>query len=301
MFGLKVICMMLVIAMTTSQFSFVAFAKQEEEFLEIEREIAQPLVPEIFEPQKLVLPAGVAITAVLMEELNSQRNRPGDSVILAVSEDVFILGKLCIPAGTPILGKITKSKSAKSWGRSGSIEVEIASLWMPYGLPIPLTEEYGGTDRAKTGKLIVGLLAFGLVFGGAIKGKKITLPAGTEISLFTSDNIEILDIPEAELRQQVRDWYIEQITKNFLKFSWEGKVPVREALKQETVYPEDQWNIVIVENEGFSEVRIEVALGPSKTASFTFRPFEEVPPNGWAFKPLKPEDEIAKSVMKRVR
>ena len=64
----------------------------------------------------LLLPAGTRFTAVLLEDIYSQRNRPGDEVTLAVKDDVYLDGTLVIPKGAQVIGKVTRAMPAKGWG-----------------------------------------------------------------------------------------------------------------------------------------------------------------------------------------
>lgn len=250
------------------------------------------------EKQDLILPVGTPLELVLVEKIYSQRNAVGDEVLFLLKKDIVLMGQTYLVKNTPVLGRITKVKAGKSWGRSGSLEIEIFSVAPPYGMPIQLSEEYGKSQRAKAGKTILGIAAFGILGGGAIKGKKITIDAGTELTMFTSGEGQIANIPIDEMRQLTDKWLNDKIIDNFLSFTWKHKCTVNQSITKlsYTVEPE---NIEITPVEDF-KYRIDVQLG-SQHAIFIFRPFDEVHDGGTGFKPLKGENELAEKIMKSVK
>jgi len=250
------------------------------------------------ESQDLILPAGTPLNLVLVEELYSQRNEVGDEVLFLLKDDLILMGQTYLIKGTPVLGRITKAKAGKSWGRSGSLDIEIYSITPPYGMPIPVSEEYGKSEGSKTGKTILGIAAFGIVLGGAIKGKKITIDAGKEITLFTSVEGKIANLPQDEMRRLTDEWLRKKIIANFLSFTWKGKSTVEQAIQNMT-YTLNPENIEITPVEDY-RYRLDVPLG-NEHAIFLFRPFDEVHEGGTGFKPLAPENELAKKVMQQVK
>lgn len=247
----------------------------------------------------LTVPEGTALKLILQEELYSQRNAAGDAVLFTLAEDIVLMGKTYLVAGTPVLGRLIEVKCGKSWGRSGSIQIEIASIQPPYGMPIPVIDELGATERSKTGKTIVGVMAFGIIGGGAIKGKKITIPAGTEMNLFTSKDGQVLDIPVEEMTRYVDEWFENEIKRNFLSFTWKNKSPVRTVLAG-MGYDADELEIVIEPIEDFY-YELKVHLTDNEFALFNFRPFDDVHENGTGFKPLKGTNDLGSQIMGRVK
>ena len=165
-------------------------------------------------------------------------------------------------------------------------------------MPIALEEDYGQSDRSKAGKTILGIWAFGILGGGAIKGKKITIDAGTELTLFTSTEGQIADIPLEEMRRQTDEWLEKKIIDNFLSFTWKRKCNVEQAFEKEQ-FTFDAEKIEITPLDDFF-YRIDVSVG-SQNAIFTFRPFDEVHDGGTGFKPLKPDNEVAEKIMQNVK
>lgn len=259
---------------------------------------ADEIAPPAPEKQDLILPAGTPLELVLVEEIYSQRNDVGDEILFLLKEDLVLMGQTYLVKDTPVLGRITKAKAGKSWGRSGSLEIEIFSIAPPYGMPIPLSEEYGKSQGSKTGKTILGIWAFGILGGGAIKGKKITIDAGTELTMFTSIEGKIANISLDEMRQMTDDWLRNKILDNFLSFTWKNKCTVNQSITNlsYTVEPE---NIEITPIEDY-RYRIDIQLG-SQHAIFIFRPFDEVHDGGTGFKPLEAENELAEKIMESVK
>ena len=259
--------------------------------------IASPTVSQAQEKSNLVLPPGTPLELVLIEEVYSQRNDVGDEVLFLLKEDLLLMGQTYLVKGTPVLGRVLRCKAGKSWGRSGSLEIEVFSISPPYGMPITLSEGLEKTQRSKTGKMILGLWAFGLL-GGGVKGKKITIPAGTELTLFTDVEGTIADIPMDEMRRQTDEWLEKKIINNFRKFTWKRKCNVEQAFGK-AQYTFDADSIVITPLEDFF-YRLDVPVG-SENASFIFRPFDDVHDGGTGFKPLKPDNDIAGKIMKHVK
>jgi len=54
--------------------------------------------------------------------------------MFAVKDDVIVNGRVLIVAGTPVMGRVAEAKGGRSWGRSGSLDIEAGSIVEPYGL-----------------------------------------------------------------------------------------------------------------------------------------------------------------------
>lgn len=68
-------------------------------------------------PESVKLEAGTQVKAVLMKELTSGGSNEGDEVPLMLSEDVKdAKGRILVPKGTPIMGKVTWSRSEGTLG-----------------------------------------------------------------------------------------------------------------------------------------------------------------------------------------
>ena len=253
-------------------------------------------------PPLVNLPANSPISLVMLEELYSQRNKEGDEIVFALAEDVVVLGRTYLVAGTPVLGRVVGSKAAKSWGRKGSLDIKIFALVPLYSNPIPLSGEASGTGGSNTvaaigTTVLLGISVVGLLAGGAWGGKGAVIPAGTKITVFTAQDGQVLDISADEMKSKVDEWYNKKIISSFLSYSSVGKVSVADAFSK-AGYTIDESKITFEKGESYSYT-VNVQISDSETAIFTFQPFQE--PHGAKFSTLRAENDIAAMVVKQVK
>lgn len=75
-----------------------------------------------------------AVHAVLNRDLTSARAQPGDPVEALVVEPVFDRDKnLVVPQGSTLIGKVTASRAARSFGRSGKLRFTFQQARFPEG------------------------------------------------------------------------------------------------------------------------------------------------------------------------
>ena len=254
---------------------------------------AQPLI---------TLPAGAALNLIMLEELYSQRNREGDEIVFALQDDVVVMGKTYLVAGTPVIGRVTHARAARSWGRSGSLDIEITSIMPPYGAPIPLTgssSDVGGsttvTSIATT--VLLGISVLGLLAGGSVSGHGAVIPAGTTVTVFTAGDGSIMDIPRDEMQSMIDDWYTHKVITGFLCYSPAGVKTVSAAMSS-MGYSVDESKVSIEPIDPYN-YRVTVELSATETASFAFQPFQDA--HGWKFNTLTAENQLAATILGQVR
>ncbi|MEO7994727.1 MAG: hypothetical protein ABI743_10050 [bacterium] len=246
---------------------------------------------------RITLPAGTPLNLVLLEDLYSQRNEEGDEVVFALSEDVVLLGTTYLVKGTPLLGHVTGQKAAQSWGRSGSLDVEVASIVPPYGLPIVVSDSVGDSGSNRIGKVILNYLLWGgLALPGATKGQKIELQAGMALTLFTGADGVVLDIPAADKTAMVNDWVLAKVRKNFRTFSWAKRKTVTQAFAMRGVTLTDDMIKVIDLGDYKYLVGVET---PDGLFQYEFDPFIEVHENK-SWKPLVPRNQSSELLLEDV-
>ncbi len=250
------------------------------------------------EKQNLILPAGTPLKLIMLERLYSQRSREGDEIIFALEEDVSIMGKLYLVKSTPVLGRVTKSKQAKSWGRPGSLDIEVRSIHPIYSMPIPLSGESsdrGGSDKVKAigTTLLLGVSVVGLLAGGVMSGKGAKIEAGTSIAVFSAADSEVLDISSDEMRQMVDDWYTDKVITCFLNYSWDSNPTIGETISK--LGYEYEREDIEVEKLDDRMYRVSVLVNNDQKAIFTLQPFEE--PHIGKFITIKGENDIATKII----
>jgi len=104
----------------------------------------------------------VMVRLVTLDRIKSGTSRKGDRIDLSVDEDVRdSRGSVFIRKGTPAYGTVVASKGAKSFGRSGKLEITIDHTNAADGRQVRLraTEKRSGKGKGGTAAA-VSLLAF---------------------------------------------------------------------------------------------------------------------------------------------
>lgn len=250
----------------------------------------------------LTLPVNTPLNLIMLEQLYSQRNREGDEIVFALTDDVVLMGKTYLVAGTPVIGRVSHSTAAKSWGRSGNMDIEITSIVPPYGMPIPLAGSTSGTGGNTTvasvaTTVLLGISVIGLLAGGSVDGHGAVIPAGTTVTVFTAQDGTISDLSKEEMQSMIDDWYKNKVVMGFLSYSPAGVTSVGSALAQ-LGYKVDPDKVTLDKIDQYNYA-IHVEVAPGQIANFTFQPFEDV--HGWKFNTLLPIDALAKSIFSRIK
>ena len=140
-----------------------------------------PAVPA--EPAKLVLPKGTMVRLMVIKEVNSRDNRPGDRFVLRVDEDVQVQGVTLIPTGAKAWGELIGAEKSGGVGKSGKINARL--LFVEAGeRKIDLDGERQSSGSGGTGQVVASVLAFGPL-GLLMKGNNATLKAGEILNGYT--------------------------------------------------------------------------------------------------------------------
>jgi hypothetical protein len=100
------------------------------------------------------VPAGTVLTVILEHDLNSGKNKPGDTFALTLDDGFSMNGKVLIPPKSKILGSVMDVQSARTLrgGRPGNMEVTLQTLVMPDGSHYPIFGFIDGNPNAKAKK-----------------------------------------------------------------------------------------------------------------------------------------------------
>ena len=118
-------------------------------------ELAQPLKLQLTDPRPEAQenpPAASAATewrlrAYLQETLSSAQRKAGDTFQAVVSEPVFDAEhQVVVPQGSVLVGEVTQTKPARSFGRQGKLRFRFRQLKLPTGFtqPVEGTLDRGG-------------------------------------------------------------------------------------------------------------------------------------------------------------
>jgi hypothetical protein len=136
-----------------------------------------------------VIPAGTTITVRMIDAVNSERTRVGETFRASVDEPVLVDGQTVIPRGGDAVVKLVEDKeSGKIEGRT--VLTLVLQQVMANGRTIDLTtgdvSQASGSRGARSGKVIGGLAALGAIVGGiAGGGRGAAIGAGSGAAVGT--------------------------------------------------------------------------------------------------------------------
>lgn len=133
--------------------------------------------------RQLVLPKGTMVRLMVLKEVNSRDNRPGDRFVLRVDEDVRVGGVKVIPIGAKAWGELVQSEKTGEAGKSGRINARLLYVEAD-GRHIDVEGERQSSGSGGTGQVVASVIAFG-PFGLLAKGNNATLKAGEILNGYT--------------------------------------------------------------------------------------------------------------------
>lgn len=170
-----------------------------------------------YEMKTVELPAGTVFKISLNDDVSSKTSQVGDPVTFTVQEDVSVGDVLVLPKGAQGSGVVTKVSRPKSFGRSGTLDVSFDQVFSVDDEVIPTVlgpeaKEKLKMEAAAVGASTIGALALGpigLVGGFFVKGKDVSLPAGSTLYIETQQTVTTKGLelkggaPNAVLRKRV--------------------------------------------------------------------------------------------------
>lgn len=173
---------------------------------------------------RLTVPQGTEVHVTLSTDVGSETSQVGDSLTATTTENIEIAGKIAIPAGSIIRGRVSEvtpgTKGMHISEKGGSVVLTFDKVTTPGGdsetLAASLTSMASSTGKtagiiggsaaggALLGKILGGGskdAAVGAVVGGGIgtaivagtKGKELKIPAGTDLILTLSQSLKMID------------------------------------------------------------------------------------------------------------
>jgi hypothetical protein len=108
---------------------------------------------------KAFLPKHTEIRLILMETISSATASKGQSVRMAVGQDVSINGVVVIRKGTPAIGVIDFVRRAVPGKKNGEVSIKPMSISLPNSRPITL-RPYNGSEQDALGEALFPILPF---------------------------------------------------------------------------------------------------------------------------------------------
>ena len=170
-----------------------------------------------YEMKTVGLPANTVFKISLNDDVSSKTNQVGDPVTFTVQEDVSVGDVLVLPKGAQGSGVVTKVSRPKSFGRSGALDISFDQVFSVDDEVIPTVlgpeaKEKLKMEAAAVGASTIGALALGpigLVGGFFVKGKDVSLPAGSTLYIETQEAVTTKGLeltsgaPNAVIRKRV--------------------------------------------------------------------------------------------------
>lgn len=185
---------------------------------EVEREPS--FLAKVFEPEPELrtVPAGTIVVVEFQDSLSSHSSSVGTAFRARVRQEISIDGKVVIPRGATVVGRVTEASRPKKVGGRARLSLEFHTLELPAGGALPIRATFAQRGKSETPKdaaIIAGSTLGGVVLGEAVdkgeggviggilggvggtvaamktKGKPVEVPAGTVMSLELSEPVTV--------------------------------------------------------------------------------------------------------------
>jgi hypothetical protein len=145
---------------------------------------------------KLELADGTPVRLRFVRAVVSSRVLAGEKVPLDIVEPVLVGSLIAIPQHSPAAATVTMAQAERSMGRGGNLQLKIESVRLADGelVPVRAVKDVKGGGRqpmvlAGTAAGVAYWPASPLVFLVYVKGKSAAIPAGAEITAYTTGDI----------------------------------------------------------------------------------------------------------------
>ena len=118
------------------------------------------------------VPGGTKLKIILETPIDEITSMVDDEVSARTAENIEVDGKVVIPAGSTVVGKISEINLAKRLHKAGTVRIEFKNLTMPDGRQVPILASvltHSGLIKGKYTKK-TGLIAGATLLGPAAAG-----------------------------------------------------------------------------------------------------------------------------------
>ena len=118
------------------------------------------------------IPGGTKLKIILETPVDEITSMVDDEITARTAENIEINGKVVIPAGSTVIGKISEINLAKRLHKAGSVRIEFKNLTMPDGRQVPILASvltHSGLIKGKYTKK-AAFIASGTILGPAAAG-----------------------------------------------------------------------------------------------------------------------------------
>jgi hypothetical protein len=126
------------------------------------------------EPIEVTVPAGTIMAISFLDPLSSKTSQVGQTFRTSVTQDVVLVDKVVIPAGSILSGTVTEAVPLKKIGGKAKLALDFTAIELPTGeiAPIKATFAEEGKSETKKDTATIGGATAGGALLGRILGKK---------------------------------------------------------------------------------------------------------------------------------
>jgi len=151
--------------------------------------------------QKLLVKDGTPIKLKLKRGVYSQYAKIGDEVDYLVDEELIVNGKIIVPEGAIVKGKVVSAEHKRTMGRGGKIDISADSINLFNSQSIPLRAfqkaRGGGQGLDMSGEMLAAAsltLGVGAPFVLLKHGKDVEIRQGSSFTAFVNGDTWLEDI-----------------------------------------------------------------------------------------------------------
>lgn len=145
------------------------------------------------EPGNAYIPEDTVLNLVLLQKLDSNVNKKGDTVNFELKDDLAVENIVIIPKGTKFSGVIRKAHGSRIFNQSAVIRVKLDDVLLANGKAVSFPQDVkikGGINYANMA--VSTAIGFVVPLSGMFfKGREIDCPPGTIIDYELDDNIDL--------------------------------------------------------------------------------------------------------------
>jgi len=144
-------------------------------------EVIAPATPPAIPENATLLPANSVVELEMLDTVSSATSKRGDFFRMRVVHALRAGDFELVPAGTVAVGQVVHAQKAGMGGKAGELILAARYLETPQG-QVPLHSTLGAVGVSRTTQSMAVSVALGPL-GLVVKGKTVSLPAGSTISV----------------------------------------------------------------------------------------------------------------------
>ncbi|HEY6263818.1 MAG TPA: hypothetical protein VIW93_03360 [Candidatus Acidoferrum sp.] len=130
---------------------------------------ARPSPAPMPQQKMITVPAGTTILVRMLDTVDSSKNPPGSRFTATLETNLVVNGKVIVPKGNTVYGRLAESKQAGRATGSSELQLELSDI-VVHGTAYPLlTSDYqvkGSSSGKRSAKRVLGGAGLGAIIGG---------------------------------------------------------------------------------------------------------------------------------------